>query len=493
MSRSQHIGKGFSGIAWFQLGLITTQFVYSYFTARLFSPESFGAFTIILSLQGIAILINSSGIASYILRIEQLDSGSIKNIRFYALRRAVGTTALFVIVSPFWMLLLNAESEAFTFIPLMACAIFIAPFASIESSLLRREGRVLREAFILFVATVSSFALSLFVGFTTRLPISLAIVALAVPAITGLACLIFRSPVLESNFKSNPIRSMSYIRKVSGQHLIFLIINQFPIWAIGTLSGPSDVGYFARATVLTQLLGNKIAEAMTRPLQPFWRHLQDESIFLRGFIDALRIAGTFSFTFFGLMFFLGPALSRFWLGPGWEIAADLVKPLSLLAAFAVPFTVLANSLEMRGELKILRNSQYVSLALIVSGCLGFFLERDLVLFVYALAVAQASALFYVLWSVSRKYGFEIQRFFSPMVEPALWALINLSAVLGILEILKLARIFEQGDAPSTFFGLALGIVTSTTLLRFQKVLLVLQSREMSFPKWLVKVIGLRQT
>jgi O-antigen/teichoic acid export membrane protein len=487
VNKSNAIRRGFVGMAISQGGVIACQFIYSYFTARLFAPTSFGTFTVMLSLQGFLMLVGVAGFSSYILRVEFLDRSDLRRIRIYALKVSLISTSCFVACSPGWIWLLRADWSATAFIPGLAAALLIAPFSTIEAALLRREGRRLQDAATSFIALFLSALAALSVGMLTRSAVSLTIVTLGVPILSGLMSRAFRRETIKDAQQVHDRLPLKYIRNITRQNLVFLLLNQLPIWLISSGLGAREVGFFTRATVLTQLPANNLVDAINRPLQPMWRHLESEKLFVRGALDSVRMAASLSFSIFACIFVVGPELSKLWLGRGWELSSLLVQPLSIFAAFFVPYSVVVGLLEIRGLLALVKKSQIISIVILAIGAIHFYLDPNVVLLAYYVAGAQILALAGILFSFSRGFGMGFNKTSITVLEPLAWGLINSFSLFCSQNVLRAFFPTTEGTIFELVASVVIACVIFVATFRFQTAANVIRDRKIQIPAILARI------
>lgn len=332
------------------------QFSYGAVTARIYAPSEFGAFVAALSLQGLIMLLTTTGIPSFILRQENVGRGQRRTLRLATLIGAVLSAAIFWSVSPFWLSLLQA-SEGMQFIPLLVVAQFLAPMASTESALLRRNAAGSTDAIIMVCSFVVSAAAGIACIEVSRSGWALALMPVINHLLTGAISLILQ-PQLKQNSAGTDLRKLvRYSSSVTVQNMGYLLIQQAPGWILSRTAGPAMFGNFSRATTFAGTPGAALANAFTRAMQPFWRSTPEGRRSDSAVFDVVVIVAGISFPLFGILSCVSPQLTALWLGPGWEAVGPLAAVLAIAYGVHVPMAVLASSVEMQGHLSSVKAAQ----------------------------------------------------------------------------------------------------------------------------------------
>lgn len=481
--RSARASRAAAAMMVVQVAILVGQLLYSSLTARLFSPREFGEFAAALSLQGVIVLAAMTGLPSYILREPALSRRLVIRLRLFALVGAIIGAAAFMLLSPVWLGFLNAEGGV-RYTPLLVIAIVVAPFAGIESALLRRESRRADDAIILLAAFIISTISASAVAVTTGEAWALALVAAINSLIVLVASRARRGYALPdaAQAKAAPL---SFVAKVTAQNLVFLVINQTPGWLISSGSGAGSLGQFTRSTTLTQQPASSIATALNRAVQPMWRHVDDGRRFGLAALDAVRISACLASGLFAIVAAVGEPLARIWLGDGWDLAGTLVAPLAVGAAAYVPFTILAAALEMRGRLGEIRIAQGVLIVGLAVAFLCLTTTRDIHAVAVSISAAQVVALLVILSRSRRNFSAQWQASVMSVVEPWLWGtligVVTTGATLGLATI-------AHGPASEVLILIGagtIGVVAFVTSLRWQSATLVAARRGVRVPALLI--------
>lgn len=471
-----------------QLIIVVGQFAYSSATARLFTPHEFGEFTAALSLQGILLLASMTGLPSYILREPTLDRRVVTRLRIYALVGAVASGTLYLAISGLWLTML-AASGGMQFVPLLSAALLIAPFSGIESALLRREGRQRDDALILVVSFLLSSAGAIAVALLTKSAWALAVAVVGNSLLTLVLSTIWRRVYYRGYVSDLSPTRIGYVGQVTLQNLIFLILNQAPGWVLSATQGPTQLGQYTRATVLTQFPATTMANALNRALQPMWRHLEKPKRFASGLMDAVRLSAFLSGAVFAIVFAVGVPLTRIWLGEGWGVAGQLIAPLAAFGATYVPYGVLAASLEMRAKLREIRLSQAVFVVILCIGIAVYLTRRDVVVLAVAVAASQFGALLALSVLSATTVMLSPGRSVRHIVGPLAWA--SLIAVIARFAVSAVET--SAPDFVNDLFGVAVGsavvLLGLIATLRWQSTTAVAVRRGFRIPRVFIRTTG----
>lgn len=474
MNKSQKVSSALKFSISAQVGMIATQFSYSYLTARIFMPSVFGEFVLLLSLQGFLMLVSSTGVPSYLLKLPQLDRNTLRGLRVRALKAGALASIFFILAAPFWTGLFRIDSHL-GLVPLLGLSLAITPICTMELYLLRRQGKFALDAIVSFGSVLTSSLIGYLLAQSSHQPFSLAIVSVLTPLQAGLMSRILRDDMPESQVSAEKKNlGTEFVRRLTLQNLAFLFLNQIPFWIVGLVSGAASVGFLTRATALTQLPAANLADAINKPLQPMWRHIEDKQRYGKGVLDAMIISSSISFFVFGLAFLVGPSFSILWLGDGWIQVTELVRPLAIFAAFYVPYAVATNSLEMSGQFGVVRESQILMFfsLLIGSGAYAYF--ESVVVLTYFAALGQIGGVLLVaarLSSIQRSRN----RFITFMGLNLAFASSIFGATFIIVSVVNLA------DYQYILYCLLVSVILQVIFFRYSAGAKVMREREIRLP------------
>jgi len=460
------------------------QFLYSAATARLFSPTQFGSFVAVLGLQGLLILATTTGLPSLVLHRPSISRSDLRWLRLYAMLGGAVAATVFLLTWRVWAALLNAASAG-EFVPLLTASLLVFPIASVESALLRREGRASADAISLLAAFVVPAAVAISGALLYRQAWALALVPVVNAFTLGAIAFWSRKARYTLEARTSHREFLTFAWNVSRQNIVFYLIAQIPGWTLSATSGARTLGAFNRATSLTQSLGNPLTIALNRATQPHWRRLADvPSNVRRAMLDSTSLSCAASFSVFAVIAALGTRLAPIWLGPGWEQVGILVPGLAIAAALQVPFSLLAASLEMRGMFAQVRRGQ-IGLAIGVSlTILALVLFRDPIWASFGLASAQILGLIALLRTIAGGVSRYFAALLGRLLMQSVWACtIGLAAFAGasVASVLKW-DLLANPLLTQCLAGASASFLTAVIILRWHPVLPVLSRRGVRLPR-----------
>jgi lipopolysaccharide exporter len=476
-------GAGWSLAAQLTVGI--GQIVYSGITARVFTPTEFGGFAAALSLQGVLMLLANTGLPSVVLKERDLTRRDVRRVRAYGLIGGLVAAVGYLLLSPVWLSVLNAPSGA-VYVPLLAIALVLAPVASIESALLRREGRAFADSTVIVAAFVLPSAVGVCVALAFREAWALALVTALYPVALGVGATLNRRDRYRAPGGAGRKSLLSFATTVSAQNLIFLVLGQLPGWAVSAVLGPTSLGHYARATTLAGIPSTSLASALSRAVQPHWRKLADETTTARAMRDTAILTSSLALPLFATLVVVGPSLTSVWLGPGWEEAAVIVPWLAASCGLQVPFSVLANSLEMRGFFRAVRASQVGLASGLLAGLSLFLISRDVQVAAGATVLSQACGLLVLLLAMAKSSFLRKQSLLGAIAVPLAWAAVVGTAGLGGVAAVQTWGMSIGGshDVAAVLAGGLAAASAWVISLRWQPVSAVMAERGMRVPRFL---------
>ncbi len=461
--------------------MIVAQFIVGGITARIFSPEVFGGFAAALSLQAIFTMASTTGVPSYVLMRPELSRGDLFRLRCWTLTGAVTTAALLWLTLPAWLNLLRA-GEVPEFRTLLALTQLIAPSASLEMALVRRQRRAAYDAAVYGGAGVAGLGASAWLAITTGAPQAL-VVAPLLAAVLALPSAIIAQGKFRMGETSRPALQTPrevgrYLASVSGLNGIHFAIAQIPIWVLSIGFGARILGFYSRASTLTGAAANGIGTSLLRAVQPYWRDRAPGDALDRALSDALRVSTGISFPFFAVVAVLAPDIFPLWLGPGWEIAGKLAIPLSLAGAFQIPYMVISNAFELRAWFRPIRDAQLVMLGVGALGAVATSLGAPAIVVVSIFASIPASGLVWLIGASRGRVDAPRLASWSELATSTWWAT---SVALASLIGLRLAShwdltLWGSANAASLAVGATSAGVAALALVARHPALLVIKER-----------------
>jgi len=374
MSGFRGVSRGLPWSLVAQIIMSGGQLVYAAMTARLFTPGEYGGFAAAVSLMGILSLLTTTGLPSFVLREAELGKRAVLKIRLCGLVGGILSSIAFLLLVPFWLMVLRAP-EGHLYVGLLAIGQAIAPAASIESAILRRELHARNDALALLVSFVLACGFALSLALITRQSWTLAVLVVVQSVLLALLSRLFQS---EKRAQGEPVvykKIVEFTRNITAQNTGFFLLQRLPEWIMSASLGSSALGQYARGASLAQMPATALNAALNRAMQPYWRLVSKTDVADKAMNDAAILSAGVSFPAFGIVAVNAGALVDLWLGKGWEQAGALATLLAIGAGLAVPFGGLASSQEMRGNFKHVRRAQWSMAISLVIPLLFLFLTH----------------------------------------------------------------------------------------------------------------------
>lgn len=348
-----------------QVVVIAGQFVYAAITARLVSPEAFGAFAASLSLVGLLSLLTTNGIPSFVHNAIAMNSAERRRVRLLTLSgSAVAAMAYALLIWP-WLGVLNAELGRMYTVPLIV-AVLLAPPAAVEFAIVRMRHRAKLDSLLVIVPFMVGTSVAAAGLVQTRDPFWLAVAPAVTAAATYSLCVATGTGAAAGRAPAGFLRKfVNFVRPIIAQSAVSFVLGQAPLWLVGSTQGARDLGQYSRAQSLTGMLSAGIGTAIARGLQPHWRNTDGAAGFDRALRDLVVLAGFLSFMGFGLLGGVGVPFVYLWLGSDWGPAANLIPALSMMGALQLYFMIISSALETTGRFRPIRRAQmYMLIALV---------------------------------------------------------------------------------------------------------------------------------
>lgn len=354
--RTRTVVRGASALIASQVVIAVAQFVYSAVTARVLLPEAFGAYAVALAGSGLLTLLVSTGLPSYVISNKDLSPNRVAAVVTVSWVSGLLSGLMLIIGAPLWAATWQAPESIPLTRALAVQALFAAPAAA-QLALLRREGRALADGAVQAASVVVAMAAGIAVVLSVRDPLALTITPVATSILTlGLATFVRR--IRFRLVRPAGLRELlNFASHVSSQNVVFFLLLTAPSWTISVGSGTSALGQFSRASLLAGLPATALTSALTRALQPHYRHLQKPTERRAAVTDAVLVTGGLALAPFLGLAGLGPLVIAVWLGPGWSQAGAYMFPLAVGFGLYAVFTVMANAGEAHRHFRTVRRSQ----------------------------------------------------------------------------------------------------------------------------------------
>ncbi|WP_406170449.1 oligosaccharide flippase family protein [Streptomyces sp. NBC_00996] len=363
---------------------VALQLGYTAWTARVAPHSAFGAYAIALTVTQLPGLIATAGLATCVLRAEQLSRALFRAALRLSLLTGVACWAVVEVAAP-WCAALWGMPELTLFLRLLGCQYLVAPTGCVLLSALRRVGLPGHATVAELTGQVAGCVVAAVVLARTGSPAALAL-ALPVAAFAtfGLSVSGSRAKLVLARDSGAPSGSLLGLSGfLTGFALLRTLGASAPLWVAGRLLGPGTAGLWSRAQMLSDVPVNVLLRGLNQAAVPLLADRRSQGLPLIRPAQHLLYAASASFVAFGALTGAGPAALALLLGPGWEGAVALVPAFAVSAALQVVFAAGCALDLARGDRRDLVRTQLVLLVVTGVGLVGAVSWREPLPFIVA--------------------------------------------------------------------------------------------------------------
>jgi PST family polysaccharide transporter len=388
-----------TGAAWNYAGaavLILTQVVSTAATARLVSPEEFGAYATAQAAQGILGYFTLPAIGQGLLRRSHLGPGAAGTAMVVSLATSALVATAMWFASGVWSDAWHVPSAAAP-VRVLALALALTGFSVVPLALLRRGLRfraaATAETLTQVAGATAGVVLALQMHSATALAIGQAVTA---GALLAAACWLTRTE-LRLDFVVTEARELvSFASQVGVQSVGFYMLYTTPSWFIARSFGATKLGLYSRANLIVGLPVHYLTTGLVKVMYPYYGRIGAEMRRTRTFLtEAITMATGITWPFLALVAGSSPLVVEILLGPTWQASADLVRLCALVGCATLPWVMLANSAEAFGWMRLVWAMQ-AAYGLVLAGAITLVQFATLSIEDLLLGVAAAQWTGYVL-------------------------------------------------------------------------------------------------
>ncbi|MBC9726984.1 oligosaccharide flippase family protein [Streptomyces sp. TRM68367] len=368
---------------------VLLQLGYTAWTARAAPHTAFGSYAIALTLAQLPGLFATAGLATCVLRAEQLTRGLLRSALRLSLLTGVACWAVIEVAAP-WCAAMWRMPEVTSLLRLLGCQYLAAPAGCVLVSALRRVGRPGRAAVAEFTGqAVGCTAAAVMLGRTG----SPAALALAIPVAAFITLALAACGSAKLGLPHDPVPLAGSLLRLSGFLTCFALLRTVagsgPLWMAGRLLGPGTAGLWSRAQLLSDVPLNVLVKGLNYAAVPLLAERRGHGLPLARPTQHLLYAASAGFVAFGALAGAGPAALAVLLGPGWEGAAALVPAFAATGALQLLYAAGCSLDLARGSRRDLVRAQLVLLAVTGAGLAAAARWPDPLVFVAAGAAGLA--------------------------------------------------------------------------------------------------------
>lgn len=257
---------------------------------RLLAPADYGLFAMAQVMMTFLDFLNGYGFASALIQSKNLAKDAIRQALGITILLNFGIAGLQIAIAPY-VAAYYGRPEIADLLRLLAFGYMATPFIIIPEVILSRGLDFRKQAVVNLTAAIVGASTSLFCalsgfGVWTLIYAPLALIATRAIGLT-LAAGVYVWPSFD-------FRGAGTIAKFGGalmlSHLFWVMQSQSDIFIAGRLYSATEIGLYAQALFLTQLVMAKFVPALNQVAFPAYARLQDDLPTLRwGFLGSIRL------------------------------------------------------------------------------------------------------------------------------------------------------------------------------------------------------------
>ena len=368
-----------SGVAWNYLGsgtVLVAQILYTALTARLISPEGFGAYAAAQALFSLVSYLGLTTLGNAVIRHE----GAGKHVAgtAFLLSGSAGALAALVLalVSPAWAGLWEIpDSESVG--RLFALVVLMFTVSVVPLALLRKSLRYRRAALIEATGQVAGMVIGVLLALDNASPKALVIGQAAGAGLGAAAALASTRHELVLRFSKLDARALlAFTGHVSGQSLVYYAFYTAPSLVISRVFGSAVLGIYSRASVLVTLPTTHLWMGITKTMYPVVSRARGDTPRLQLLIEPAVVGATgLIWPLFAAVAGAAPIVVAALLGSDFAAVSDLLPPILVFGALNLAYVVAGNPLEVLGYQRIIW--RYLAIwAAMLAVALGVAVELD---------------------------------------------------------------------------------------------------------------------
>lgn len=326
-------------------------FASSIVISRLLSPSEIGAFSIAMSIAGVASVIREFGASSFLIRAPVLERHHESCAFGLSLLLDFCTGALLVIVAPQIGAFFNNE-EVCSLLRFLSLNFFIIPFGTVKSSLLRREMHFDVIARIGLISATAGMIGSIGFALLKFGAISLAYGAVALTLTSALLTIAWgpKRPLRLPRLRGAS-ELVTFGLQTTGLSIIWEINDRLPDFMIGRISGMHDAGLLSRASSLVNNVNDLLLRGIGSVALPYLSKVERESGgSQRVHLRMSSIMTAIGWPTFAAVALLASPLTLVLYGEKWLEIVWPVRLYCLLMCIALPFSFQSQLVIAKGRL-----------------------------------------------------------------------------------------------------------------------------------------------
>nr|WP_199156603.1 lipopolysaccharide biosynthesis protein [Pedobacter sp. ASV2] len=270
--------QALSGLIWtycqqFAGQLVT--FLVSLVLARILLPEDFGLIGMLAIFIGIGTVLFEGGLTSSLIRTKNLNQDDYSTVFYFNLACSILIYGLIFIGAPY-IAKFYYQPQLTKITQVYGLTFIISAFGTVQNTILTKELKFKRQAFITFPALFLSSLVGILMAYLNYGVWSLVISAIVNTSLVSLFLWISSDwrPKLTFN-KTKFHQHFHYGYKLTISGILDIIFTNIYQLVIGRYYSASQVGYYARSNSLMMLPIGNVSGALNRVIFPIFSKIQD--------------------------------------------------------------------------------------------------------------------------------------------------------------------------------------------------------------------------
>jgi O-antigen/teichoic acid export membrane protein len=360
-----------SGAAWNYGGaavLVVTQIASTAVTARVVSPQEFGAYATAQTAAGIFSFLALSAISQDILRRPELGQKTVGTAMVMSVASGAFVAIVMWAVANPWSDAWHVQ-RALPLIRVFAFTLLLGSCATVPLALLRRGLRFGSAAAVETGTQVIGVTVGVVLAIQMHSAMALAIGQAVTAAFLLVAVVALTSRELKLDFGfSEAKRLFSFAGQVSVLNAGFFCLYAAPSWIVARMFGASTLGLYSRANVIVGLPLSYLTTGLTKVMYPLHGHIGTQVARMRTLLgEAIALATGFAWPLFALVAGAAGIIVQVLLGPSWHGTTPLLQICVLIACGNLPWVLLTNAAEALGWMRLVWVRQAVYLIALCTG------------------------------------------------------------------------------------------------------------------------------
>ena len=356
------------GWSWLGMaGVTIMQLAYTAVMARLLEPKAFGLIAGAMLAIKFVNYPAKFGVSAALIQRPQLDDRDLRVAFTVSLAAGTaGTALIFAISSPFSRLI--GQPQVASVASWLGLGLLLGAFGTVPEALLRKRMKFRALAFSNMAAYFcSNILIAIPLAIAGAGVSSLIVAAVGNIVLTGAFLSLSASFVPRVAYDADRARRFaSFGGLVALTSLLDVVSSSADTAAVGRM-GAGQLGQYSRSTFLVALPVEQISSAANRVVAPSLSRLQSDSARFGSALSlALGMTACLVAIPVSIAASLAPALVPLILGPGWDLAVDVLPFVAAASGFGLVTQVITSASDAKGTIKQRFVAQLLSVVIVLT-------------------------------------------------------------------------------------------------------------------------------